>query len=61
MHRNTIIEWTSATCGDPEAIFAFGFDVNQDMSGGFGLVQNNSLGISQPNLWAYASRYYRDR
>ncbi|MCB0535420.1 MAG: T9SS type A sorting domain-containing protein [Saprospiraceae bacterium] len=50
--QDTVIEWSAATCGDPEVIYAWGFNVNQDMSGGYPLVKNNSEGITNANLWA---------
>ena len=50
--QDQIISWSTATCGDPEIIAAFGFNVNQDMSGGIALAKNNSEGISEANLWA---------
>lgn len=50
--QDTVVAWSSATCGDPESIFAFGFDVNQNMTGGIPLAKNNSLGVEYPNLWA---------
>ncbi|WP_170110625.1 T9SS type A sorting domain-containing protein [Flavilitoribacter nigricans] len=50
--QDEVIPWSTATCGTPETIFAFGFNINQDMSGGIPLAKNNSLGIADANLWA---------
>ena len=50
--QDTVVAWSSAVCGTPEVVFAFGFNLNQDMSGAYPLVKNNSEGITDANLWA---------